>query len=73
MHTLLFQRIIGESLFDEVKEMFLQAEIYVYEKDCVVQGFIGLNKEYIEGIFVSKGCTVKRNWKRFTELCERAK
>lgn len=25
-----------ESLFDEVKEMFLQAEIYVYEKDCVV-------------------------------------
>ena len=39
-----------ESLFDEVKEMFLQAEIYVYEKDCVVQGFIGLNKEYIEGI-----------------------
>lgn len=40
--------------FDEVKEMFLQAEIYVYEKDCEVQGFISLNKEYIEGIFVSK-------------------
>lgn len=43
-----------ESNFTLVKEMFLQAEIYVYEKDCEVQGFIGLNKEYIEGIFVSK-------------------
>ena len=35
-----------------VKEMFPQAEVYVYESDGKVQGFIGLDGEYIEGIFV---------------------
>lgn len=39
--------------FDAVKEMFKQAEIYVYEDGKNIQGFIGLNKEYIEGIFVT--------------------
>ena len=38
--------------FDMVKEMFPQAEVYVYESDGKVQGFIGLDGEYIEGIFV---------------------
>ena len=33
--------------------MLLQAEVYVYERDQKIQGFIGLNDEYIEGIFVS--------------------
>lgn len=32
----------------------LQATVYVYEKNQEIQGFIGLNDEYIEGIFVSK-------------------
>ena len=40
---------------DMVKEMFPQAEVYVYESDEKVQGFIGLDGEYIEGIFVSDG------------------
>lgn len=39
--------------FDMVKEALLQAEVYVYESDGKVQGFIGLDGEYIEGIFVS--------------------
>lgn len=39
--------------FDMVKEMFPQAEVYVYESDGKVQGFIGFDGEYIEGIFVS--------------------
>ena len=39
--------------FEYVKEMMLQAEVYVYEKDHEIQGFIGLNDEYIEGLFVS--------------------
>ena len=39
--------------FDMVKEKFPQAEVYVYESDGKVQGFIGLDGEYIEGIFVS--------------------
>lgn len=36
-----------------VKEMFLQAEIYVYEDDDRIQGFVGLDNNYIAGIFVS--------------------
>ena len=33
--------------------MLPQAEVYVYEDDKMIQGFIGINDEYIEGIFVS--------------------
>ena len=29
--------------------MLPQAEVYVYEKDTKIQGFVGLNDEYIEG------------------------
>ena len=39
--------------FKLVKEMLLQAEVYVYESDQKIQVFIGLNNDYIEGIFVS--------------------
>lgn len=39
--------------FELVKELLGQAEVYVYEDDRQIQGFIGLNDEYIEGIFVS--------------------
>ena len=35
-----------------VKEMLPQAEVYVYENDKKIQGFIGAREEYIEGIFV---------------------
>lgn len=37
--------------FELVKELLLQA--IVYEQNQEIQGFIGLNDEYIEGIFVS--------------------
>ena len=33
--------------------MLPRAEVYVYENDNKIQGFVGLNDEYIEGIFVS--------------------
>ena len=39
--------------FGLVKELLLQATVYVYEQNQEIQGFIGLNEEYIEGIFVS--------------------
>ena len=39
--------------YDAVKEMLPQAEVYVYEDDKMIQGFVGLSNEYIEGIFVS--------------------
>ena len=42
-----------KSNFELVKEMLLQAEVYVYENGQKIEGFIGLSDEYIEGIFVS--------------------
>ena len=42
-----------KSNYELVKEMMLQSEVYVYEDDKMIQGFIGINDEYIEGIFVS--------------------
>ena len=39
--------------FGLVKELLLQATVYVYEDKQEIQGFIGLSNEYIEGIFVS--------------------
>ena len=43
--------------YDAVKEMLPQAEVYVYENDNdnKIQAFVGLNDEYIEGIFVADG------------------
>lgn len=40
--------------FDMVKAMFLQAEIYVWENEGVIQGFVGLDGDYIAGIFVKE-------------------
>ena len=42
-----------KSNFELVKELLLQATVYVYEHNQEIQGFIGLNDEYVEGIFVS--------------------
>ena len=39
--------------FELVKELLLQTTVYVYEDNQVIWGFIGLNDEYVEGIFVS--------------------
>ena len=41
------------SNYERVKEMLPQAEVYVYEDDKMIQGFLGVRDEYIEGIFVS--------------------
>ena len=41
------------SNYERVKEMLPQAEVYVYEDDKIIQGFVGLNNEYLEGIFVA--------------------
>ena len=41
-----------KSNYELVKEMMSQAEVYVYEDDKMIQGFVGISNEYIEGIFV---------------------
>ena len=42
-----------KSNFELVKEALPQAEVYVYENENEIQGFVGLSGEHIEGIFVS--------------------
>ena len=37
-----------------VRELLLQAEVYVYEKGGEILGFAGLDGAYIEGIFVAE-------------------
>ena len=37
-----------------VKEMFLDTEAYVFEKEGVIQGFVGVMEDYIAGIFVKR-------------------
>ena len=39
--------------FGLVKELLLQATVYVYEDKQEIQGFVGLSDEYIESFFVS--------------------
>ena len=39
--------------FEMVKAMLPLAEVYVYENEDRIQGFAGLNVDYIEGLFVA--------------------
>lgn len=41
--------------FEAVKGMLIQAEVYVYESENKIQGFIGLSDDYVAGIFVRSG------------------
>ena len=45
-----------KSNFKSVKEALLLAEVYVYEYDTEIQGFIGLNDEYVEGSYAIVAC-----------------
>ena len=51
--TLFISNQYWKSNYELVKEMMSQYEVYVFEADKMTQGFVGLNDEYIEGIFVS--------------------
>ncbi len=56
--------------FELVKELLGQAEVYVYEDARQIQGFIGLNDEYIEGIFIDMRWS-QGIGKTFTGFCEK--
>ncbi len=56
------------SKLEMVKEMFLQAEIYVCEKENEVQGFIGLYENYIWH-FCAKSIPNERNWQTTAGFC----
>ena len=38
--------------FEAVKGLLLQADVYVYEEQNKIQGFVGISGTYIEGLFV---------------------
>ena len=61
--------------FTAVKEMFPQAEIYVFqdEEQGEIQGFIGLNEEHIEGIFVRTQDTGAGDRQESAGFCENRK
>lgn len=40
--------------YSMVKDLLPKSEIYVYEENEIIKGFVGLKDEYIEGIFVSQ-------------------
>ena len=40
--------------FDLVKSMIKESEIYIYEENNKILGFIGLSEDYIAGIFIDK-------------------
>lgn len=44
------------SHFAQVQEQLSQAEVSAYETDGKIQGFIGIQDEYIAGIFVDRIC-----------------
>ena len=59
--------------FEMVKDILPQAEIYVYENLWKISGFIGLNKDYIEGIFVKKNMRSKGIGKQLLNYVKKLK
>lgn len=58
---------------DLVREMLLHAEVYVYENEQGIQGFVGLNGDYMEGIFVSDGMQSQGIGKRLLDFIKSKK
>ena len=61
--------------FDMVREMLPHAEIYVQEEDCArqIDGFIGLNNDYIEGIFIKDVAQSKGTGKQLLDQVKKIK
>ena len=64
-----------KSNFDMVKEMMPLAEIYVHEVDNAnqIDGFIGLNNDYIEGIFIKDAAQSKGTGKQLLDQVKKIK
>ena len=64
-----------KSNFEMVKEMIPLAEIYVHEVDNAnqIDGFIGLNNDYIEGIFIKDVAQSKGAGKQLLDHVKKVK
>lgn len=65
------------SNFSMVQEQLLQAEVFVYEKDGIIRGFIGITDGYIAGIFVDRkcrscDCDKHKRVERYATTCRKA-
>lgn len=58
--------------YEQVKQMFPTAEIYVFESDRIY-GFIGLNDNFIEGIFTDEKMQSKGIGKALMDYVKRIK
>ncbi len=61
--------------FEHVKKMLLQAEVYVYEDESThnIDGFLGLDADYIAGIFVRSSAQSKGIGKLLLDFAKSAK
>lgn len=59
--------------FESVKSVLPNAEVYVYEEEGTVLGFIGMDAEYIAGIFVAEGHRGQGIGHRLIEAVKRKK
>lgn len=62
-----------KSNWDLVREMLPQAEVHVYENEQGIQGFAGLNGDYMEGIFVADGMQSQGIGKRLLDFIKSKK
>lgn len=53
-----------------VRELLLQAEVYVYEQNGEIQGFVGLQGDMIAGIFVDRLHRSGGDWETAPGSCE---
>ena len=59
---------------ESVKDLFLKSEIYVYEdNENVIQGFIGLDDNYIAGIFVCQSAQSQGIGKQLVDYVKKIK
>lgn len=57
--------------FDFVKDAIENATVYVYEQESKVVGFVGINQEFIEGIFVDRNYRSKGIGKKLIDYCKK--
>lgn len=62
-----------EKNFEMVKNTLPQAEIYIYEENNNIMGFVGLVENYIAGIFVEKNFRGKGTGKKLLDYAKSIK
>ena len=56
--------------FDHVKKRLYETEIYVYEDHNGIQGFVGINRGYVEGIFVKEDVRGRGIGRALISICK---